>query len=230
MEEMTSAKAWFGAAVGRFLFREVEVTSLRDVGARLRLVDVRGEELRGVSFTPGDKVQVFLPGEGMRTYTPLRWDAARGETSFLLHVHGAAATPGARWAAGLACGDRFRFFGPRASLAPAEGTRVVVGDETSFAVAAALNAVGVFEAADVEEARRVLAALGVREAVVVSRGDIDALVASIVSAMEAHPAATLSFTGCAQTIQSVRAALRARGPLPPGRSKAYWSAGKAGLD
>ena len=48
-----------GALVGRLLFRDVETVEVRDLGASFRRVSFHGESLRGVSWEPGDKIQVI---------------------------------------------------------------------------------------------------------------------------------------------------------------------------
>lgn len=235
---MASAKAWFGEALGRFFFRKATVSAVRETSAKLRLVEMAGEELRGVSWTPGDKVQVFLGDAGMRTYTPLRWDATAGETSFLCYVHGEAsgggapASPGARWARDLAPGATCQLFGPRGSIAfPsfAADDVTLFGDETSFAAASALQALRprarfVFEVDDEEDARTALEALKL-SADVIPRAPNDAHVGAIAEMLQKRPPESLVFTGRAQTIQ----ALRGRG-LRAAKTKAYWSVGKVGLD
>lgn len=251
---MASAKALFGAMVGRLLFREVKVTAVRDVAPRLRLVDVCGASLRGVAWTPGDKIQVYLPSEGMRTYTPMCWDADAGTSKLLLYVHGGPTsssgrlsrttgdkTPGASWAARLRAGDRFQFFGPRGSIAFRDlGRRVVfVGDETSFAAACALRdtrveATSVFEVDDDVASKAALREIGLGGAATVERrsddGHIVDLLDRVAEALGTLPGAALTMTGKAQTIQALRAGLKSRGLLRPGKVKAYWSVGKAGLD
>lgn len=226
---MASAKALFGAALGRLFFRDATVTNVRAIGEKFRLAELEGDALRGVSWSPGDKVQVYLPGEGMRTYTPIAWDGRAGKTSFLLYVHGAS-SPGARWARDLAEGARLQFFGPRGSIAfdALDAEVTLFGDETSFAAAAALKSVraarNVFEVDREPDAREALAALGV-EATLVERAPNDAHIDAVAKALEKPPSLSLVFTGRAQSIQ----ALRARG-LRPAKTKAYWSVGKAGLD
>ena len=67
---MTSAKAVLGAIAGRFLFRISTVARVEHLGRFVRL-EAAGTSLRGAPWRTGDKVQVFRPGVGMRTYTPL---------------------------------------------------------------------------------------------------------------------------------------------------------------
>jgi NADPH-dependent ferric siderophore reductase len=229
---MASAKAIFGATLGRFFFRSAEVTAVREVGSKMRLVDFAGADLRGVEWTPGDKVQVFIGAEGMRTYTPLRWDRENGVTTFLLYVH-SASTPGAAWAAKLRAGDRCQFFGPRRSIAfPELADHVVlVGDETSFAAACALRDVRpstyIFEVDN--DARETLDAVGLADAITIKRrpngAHLDELAERVKAELEAKLTASLAMTGRAQTIQRLRETVRR-----PGKTKAYWSVGKAGLD
>lgn len=228
-------------AVGRFVFRASTVTDVVDVAADFRRIHLEGEDLKGVSFEPGDKIQIFMPGAGMRTYTPIHWDARRGSTTLLGYVHGDS--PGSHWIRRAAVGDVCRFFGPRRSIKLAEmgGEIVLFGDETSFAVArAARLALGeavlspVFEVGDGAEAAPLLADLGLPGAAVVERkpndGHLDALAESLGAALAARPTAALVMTGRAQAIQEMRARLGSALKSRRGKNKAYWSLGREGLD
>ena len=237
---MASGKAWLGAMVGRFLFREVETAEVRDLGASFRLVSFRGESLRGVSWEPGDKIQVYLPDHGMRTYTPMTWDAARGTGELLVFIHGTS--PGAEWGRQLRPGDHWQFFGPRRSIRATDldGPVVLFGDETSFAVARALadakspSAVkSVFEVSDAVESNEVLSKIGVTGATVQrerAEAHLSTTCDRLVDELAATPGASLVMTGKAQSIQLLRTRLKAKSALRSGKVKAYWSVGKAGLD
>lgn len=237
---MSSAKALLGSVLGRFLFHEVTVTGVRDLSPRFRRVDLEGPALRSEPWRAGDKVQVFLPEVGMRTYTPFAWDAQRGATSFLVYLHGA--TPGAEWGRTLRVGDRVQFFGPRRSLALEDGPGPVVlfGDETSFAVAHAFRTDGVkrdvtavFEVSSRDACAPVLRELGF-EGADVERTAGDAHLAEVLErlrgALAANPGAPLVMTGRAQSIQSLKARLRSEGLGGGAKVKAYWAVGKTGLD
>src|SRR6478735_5177515 len=106
---MASGKALLGGVFGRFLFTTAQVVEKRQLSAHFLSLRVSGDALRNVEWALGDKVQVFLPGVGMRTYTPLSWDAGRGVTDFLIYAHGAG--PGATWARSVHEGDAVQFFG-----------------------------------------------------------------------------------------------------------------------
>jgi NADPH-dependent ferric siderophore reductase len=136
-------------------------------------------------------------------------------------------------------------FGPRGSLAlnALEGPVVLFGDETSFGVAKSLldlrgpaDGVGfVFESTDRDEAVQVLGELGLGAASVVEREPNHAhaprLESQLRAALEVRPNATLVLTGHAQTIQVLRARLKAKpAPIRGQKVKAYWADGKRGLD
>ncbi|MBX3223057.1 MAG: siderophore-interacting protein [Labilithrix sp.] len=237
---MASGHSVFGAIVGRLLFREVTTLEIRDLGRSFRLVRFGGDALRSATWEPGDKMQIYLPGQGMRTYTPMTWDVDGGVAELLVFVHGTS--PGAEWGRRLRVGDRWQLFGPRRSIrgaGPADPF-VLFGDETSFGVARALtDAKGasrvrcVFEVNDVAESEAALAAVGV-SGTTLERQPADAHLAAtserLIDELAAHPSAALVMTGRAQSIQLVRAHLKAKRALRAGTVKAYWSVGKTGLD
>jgi NADPH-dependent ferric siderophore reductase len=239
---MTSGKAIIGGVLGRFLFRDARVEKVRDVSPHFRWLELAGDALRDVSWSPGDKVQVFLPRVGMRTYTPLAWDAARGATQFLVYLHGGG--PGAEWGRAVRVGDRCQFMGPRGSLPLADFREPVVlfGDETSFAVAHTLcnlragtgGVEQVFEVSSREESGAVLREFGLDRSDVVERapgdGHLPEVAQRLRAALVRRPGARLVMTGRAQAIQALRAGLKADGVQPAQKVKAYWSLGKAGLD
>lgn len=227
------AMASLKAFLGKLMFPELRVARAEAITPSFRRLTLAGESLKKVSFTPGDKVQVSLD-EGARTYTPFAFDAARGSLDLLVYAHGD--TPGARWGRTVAEGDLVRVFGPRGSIALAAlaGPVVVFGDETSFALARALldrhaSPRPLFEVTNVAESNAVLAALGVT-ADLVERRDGDAHLAEVDAQLRSRSGATLVLTGKAQSIQSLRARLKARPAFSAQKVKAYWAPGKRGLD
>lgn len=233
---MSSAKALLGNVFGRFLFRDATVARIDHLTPRFRRLLLRGSALRSVRWTPGDKVQVFLPEVGMRTYTPARWDAQSGETELLVYVHGDA--PGSRWASALQLQDRVQLFGPRASLAVGNDSHaIVVGDETSLglAVANGLRERALLEVNDEAEVRTVAQELKLTQLDLVQRtpddGHLMALGEAVERALRASPASPLVLSGRAAAIQAVRRGLKARAVAAlKTNAKAYWSPGKVGLD
>jgi NADPH-dependent ferric siderophore reductase len=239
---MASVKKLVGEVFGKWLFREVTIAEIREVAPRFRRLSLEGQQLHGVSFSPGDKVQVLLDA-GFRTYTPFGFDPARGAMSFLVYLHGD--TPGSQWGKSAKEGDAFRVFGPRASLPfmSWQGPVVVFGDETSFAVTRSLRELRgsareihpVFEVSDAKASAAALDSLELPSEDLVQRqsddGHLDEVAERVRAALAKHPGSQLALTGKAQSIQALQRALRAAPVAHAGsKSKAYWAPGKRGLD
>lgn len=189
-------------ALGGLLLHEARVTAVHAEGAFVTL-DLDSDALRDAA--PGDKIQVLLPGDVVRTYTPIPGDVPR----LLVYLHGD--TPGPRWARAVRAGDVVRFKGPDRSLALPPGERVIVGDETSVAVAQAYRAAALIETPHAVHGVRTFA-----------RGDYAGIAAAV------PVAAVVGLTGGAPLVQGVRAELRRRGI--DAKVKTYWAPGRTGLD
>ncbi|MFT3928400.1 MAG: siderophore-interacting protein [Myxococcales bacterium] len=237
---MASGKAFLGELFGKLFFRQAQIVALSEPGP-FRRMTLEGVQLRDVAWTPGDKVQVFLPAHGMRTYTPLSWDPKRGVTELLVFLHGDS--PGALWGRKAQVGDAVQFFGPRRSIdADALPARVVLfGDETSFAVASALRTklgadqlACVFEVTPEHAAQPVLSALQLEASVTVAKRSDDSHLGDVhgrLAELTARAAgAQLVMTGRAAAIQALRARMKRDGGTRVAASKAYWALGKRGLD
>ena len=242
---MTSLKSLIGDTLGKLVFPELSVTSVRELVPGMRRVTLEGAHLRSASFTPGDKLQVLVAGMGTRTYTPFAVDATRGTLELLVYLHGDG--PGAHWGRTLVVGDKVRVFGPRGSLPlpSLHGPVVLFGDETSFALGRALgdlharqqDVTCVFEVGGVVASKAILADVGVPGAELVARSDehgwahlVDVETA-LRDALARRPGSWLVLTGKAQSIQVLRAAFKQRAaPYVGQKVKAYWSVGKRGLD
>jgi ferric-chelate reductase (NADPH) len=229
-------------AITKLLMRPARVVAAEFVSEHFRFIDVEGEALTACDWSAGDKVQVKLDGGLItRTYTPIGWDKARGRTRFLTYCHGAG--PGGAWARSTSPGDQRHLFGPRSSLDLRDSgvSPVLVGDETSFALAAcqrddrgaASGSRFVFEVNSLAESRAVLGAIGIVPAALVERRDDDGHLAELCEAVSASAghASIFVLTGKAQSIQQVSRALKAGGiDASRLRTKAYWAPGKLGLD
>jgi ferric-chelate reductase (NADPH) len=235
-------------AVARMFMKSATVREYRVLTDQFRLVTLRGAGLRGVSWSPGQKIQIAMGGWAYRTYTPLSWDAERGETQLLVFLHGDgahASTPGTSWGRALKEGDDCTLFGPRGSvdLDGLDRPALVFGDETSFGLAYALRHTAkgadgvrlVFEVNEKHAARTVLSELGLADADVVERTPDDAHASEVerivVERVQALSLTSCALTGKAASIQRLNKRLRALG-LTSGqvRTRAYWAPGKVGLD
>jgi NADPH-dependent ferric siderophore reductase len=235
---MASAKGLILDTLGRPFMREAHIAATRDLGERMRVIEVEGAALTGASWTPGDKIQVLLPSRDVRTYTPINWNAQQGRTEIVAFEHGES--PGAVWSRTASVGDTLRFVGPQRSLQRSARPALVFGDETSFGVALALARAqptqplhAVFEVG--ASARgQVATDLGLASVDAIERRADDVHLHEVAKAIATwlvkHPGAELFFTGRAQSIQTLRRHLRDAGVRASGNSKAYWSVGKRGLD
>lgn len=228
--------------VTRLFMRPATVVGTTDVSQNFRLIDFQGEALKDCTWSPGDKVQVKLEGGFItRTYTPIEWSSIEGRTQFLVYCHGSA--PGNDWARHVAPGDERPFFGPRSSIS-LEGLSsptILFGDETSFALALALERSSsaptdrryVFEVNDRQEAAAVLATLKLPSPILIERRSEDTHLAEIRTAAinGISPGSTFVLTGKASSIQHISLMLKGAGVGTRSlRTKAYWAPGKEGLD
>ncbi|MBM4362061.1 MAG: hypothetical protein FJ104_05230, partial [Deltaproteobacteria bacterium] len=173
---MSSTKGKLLRLLSGVLLQRGVVVAVRDFGG-FRRIDLRAEL---PPFAAGAKVQVLLATDDARTYTPI----ASPEGLVLVgwkHAGG----PGGRWVSSVAVGDVVRFLGPQRSLSVGPGPVVIVGDETSVGVAAALGAERFGQAhaviqsgagADVSAAAR---AVGFTHLDVVPPGDLYATLARV---------------------------------------------------
>lgn len=228
-------------AAAQVLFRTGEVVDLTDLGPHFRQIDIASADLRGVRWVPGQKVQLRTGGLTTRTLTPTRCDTEAGRTSVLAYLHDGG--PLSEQVRSLEVGDPCQFLGPRRSLdlTPLEDAPILVGDETSFGLAAAWRAhrpqhpaTHVFEASSLGDAEAVLGHLGLEPTALFPADDDTAaveLTSTVCETVRSHTASCLVLTGRAQTIRRVRAALKAAGlARHPAKVKAYWDENRKGLD
>jgi NADPH-dependent ferric siderophore reductase len=219
---MASGKGRLLGLLGGLVLTEAKVQAVGTPHPLYRRVVIEGEGLRTRSWQPGDKIQVLLPSNDVRTYTPIDW--AEGRTTLLLHAHGSA--PGARWTEAVRPGDVVRFVGPQRSLRLG-GVGLLTGDETSLGVAASARRLGaraVLRVTNVPAAEAAARSLDVSVDLAGSDEEAAALLRE-----RAAGVATAVACGGGAWIQRAREVLRAAG-VREVRAKAYWIAGKTGID
>lgn len=129
---MSSAKGRMVRFLGGVLLREARVVAADEVGPGFRRLRLQGERLRAA---PGNKLQILLPSDDVRTYTPIPTPEGASLLGWCQ-----AGGPGARWISEVKVGDEVRFLGVQRSLELPAGPVILVGDETSVAVAASFEA------------------------------------------------------------------------------------------
>jgi ferric-chelate reductase (NADPH) len=228
-------------AGARLLLRPATVAAVREHGASIRAIDIGGEKLSGAACIPGDKVRLRVDTLALRTYTPVSWDAESGTATLLAATH--ADGPGSAWCRNVRPGEECEVRGPECSvrLDRVAGAPILVGDESSFGLAAAWRsfrpdapAAMLFEVGDVSATRAALDEIGL-DATLVERTPgathRDALAHQVAALVRARPDATLCMTGCAQTIAAVRRHLKQAAVAPTATIvKAYWDEHRKGLD
>lgn len=230
---MASPKGKILRALTKVLLDRGEVVEAARIG-RFRHLRLRVAGGAAEPPKPGSKIQVLLASDDVRTYTPIR---APGGFALLGWMHAgaeaSAPAPGSRWLGEAAVGDPVLFFGPRPSTDVPGGPVVVVGDETSVALAAAYEAArpgqvyAVFQSNFAEDVRAAATAVGLRSFAVVAAGDTIAVAAAV--AAGPFPGAPVAVTGASTLVAATRAALRAAGTRQVA-AKAYWIPGRVGLD
>jgi len=223
---MPSVKGRIVRLVSGVLLERAAVVSVQAIGGFQRVLlrcDIR-------RFSAGAKVQLLLPSDDVRTYSPIR-----SPDGMVLLGWKHAGGPGARWMSIARVGDELPFVGPQRSLELDAGPVVLIGDETSVAVAAAfaverpghVHAIIQSDAAsDVHEAA---ASVGHHHVDVVARGDTAATVDAVAGKLSTSPDAVVALTGGSELVVGVRDALRRTG-VRSIKTKTYWIPGKTGLD
>lgn len=231
------------ARVLRRLFgKRGNVTVVDSIGDRFRLVTLAGPDLKGVSWLPGQKLQVAMPSSSFaaRTYTPIDWDPETGQTRILGYAHGDG--PGSSWLRDIEVGHECDFFGPSGSLdaRPLGEQLAVFGDETSIGLAHALahqdqrrSVYCYFEVVDLESVEPLVEKLAIGNVTLFAKQTGDAHLERMEATLPSLNARGSSFvlTGKANTIQRLIRSLKLLG-VPAARyaTKAYWAPGKNGLD
>jgi NADPH-dependent ferric siderophore reductase len=229
-------------ALIRMFMKPARIVQAESLGEDVRLITMASPAFRNLQWTPGDKLQITMGSAFVaRTYTPVEWDSVEGVTRIVAFAHGSG--PGSEWVRRTAPGDTCHVFGPRSSLDLTRATPacVVLGDETSIALAYALscsraegNARYLLEVGDVANVREVLTRLSLAHVELFARSAYDQhleTMAGRLSAFADDDATTFILTGKASSIQRWRRALNAK-RVRAARimTKAYWAPGKTGLD
>lgn len=223
---MASTKGRIARMVSGLLLDRAVVLDSQSIGEYQRLL----LQCELPSLRAGMKVQFLLPSDDMRTYTPI--PAPGG--MLLLACRGVAG-PGANWMSNAKAGDELRFLGPQRSLAFEDGRALVIGDETSVAVAAALSTErpgmvhAIIQAASGANTLQAAASVGLSSIEVVQRDDAAATADAAMAYLRRFQDARTALTGCSELVVGVRDSLRERG-VRDVKTKTHWIPGRSGID
>jgi NADPH-dependent ferric siderophore reductase len=233
----------FETKLKKLFTRQAHVASIEELNPKFRIITVRGEALKEVKWTPGDKVQIQFGGWVQRTYTPYDWDQEEGQFRILVSLN--TEGPGTRWASTLSVGELCVLFGPRKSvdltklLQPA----ILFGDETSLGLAMALKgksaqAKGIkflFEFSTPSTSVEAIKHLGLSSRYYCPRSEGDMHFPELAEKMRAllakHYPAQIVLTGKSTSVQMLHKLLKKEGfSSSQLQSRVYWAPGKTGLD
>jgi NADPH-dependent ferric siderophore reductase len=223
---VSSAKGKIIRFLSGVMLKRAAIVAVQEVGGFQRL-HVRSDAPR---FAAGTKVQLLLPSDDVRTYSPV--PSADGMV-LLGWQH--AGGPGARFMSKVRAGEELLFVGPQRSLELDAGPALIVGDETSVAVAAAFAAErpgqvhAVIQGGANADVRAAAESVGLHTVDTIARGDTSATVDAVLAKLASTPQAAVALTGGSDLIVALRAALR-RAEVGKLKTKTYWIPGKAGLD
>ena len=178
----------FGEIVG-LVTRPAIVSKLEIMTDNFRLITLEGDRLKGVSWKPGQTIEVLRDSHARSTHTPISWDSLNGVTQLLVYGAGPS-SPEATWVNTAKPGDTRRIWGPRRFLDLTELKRPALffGDETSIGLAHAIQATRpglrevsfLFEAFSPIESKIVL---GISDATVLDRREVEKYMAAMEVAM-----------------------------------------------
>ena len=240
---MSGLTSFLSSAIEKFLFHPMTVTESEVIGSHFRLIRMQGEEFKGVRWTPGQAVQIYLGNLTKRAYTPMDLDPEAGSARFLFYLHGGG--PGSAWAATLKTGDICQVMRPKDSLdfTAFKESVLFFGDESSLAAAQALHRYRkntlrtrlILEVTSPQEVEMVTAKLALENVALFEKkhdgSHLEKIVTRLVEDASALGSPQWVFTGQARSIQSIRKLLSAAGiESSNSKVKAYWSPGKTGMD
>ena len=206
---MSSAKGKLVRLFGGMVLNRATVVLVEEVGEDFRRLVLRGDAAMPKA---GTKLEILLPSDDMRTYTPI--PTADG---IVLLGWKRAGGPGARWMSQVELGEEVCFSGPSRSLVLPDGPVILVGDETSIAVAAAFEAERpgrvqvVLEVGSVDRVRTAAESVGLRQIALFPTGQTSQVIDAVVAMRAASPQAVVALTGGSDLIRAVRAGLRTLG-------------------
>lgn len=227
---MSKAKNIILKILGPLFLSESKVVSNERLSPHFQFLTIKGKSFKKSDWIPGQKIQVRLGDELMRSYTPSSWDKANGVVQTLVYMHGKG--PGALWARDAKAGEKATILGPRGSLslAPELTDVYFFGDETTFGLAYALKenfkAVNIqcfFESVDLNESRPVLEKFNLKESSLYALSQFDIIASDIARAFKNNPTSKIVLSGKQQSIVAIRQKLYTLGITPEQIIvKVYW--------
>ncbi len=227
---MSSIKNILVKILGPIILSKSKVVSNEQLSPHFHLLTIQGKKLK-THWSPGQKIQVKLKDDQIRSYTPSSWDSRAGVMQTLVYMHGKG--PGALWARDAKPENKVVILGPKNSLALDPEIKIVIffGDETTFGLAHAIkkNIPKIkfhfyMEANDLEESSLILKKFELsEETLLVSTNQLKILSCRIANLFQENRSTKIILSGKQQSIVALRAKLYALNvPATSIGTKVYW--------
>lgn len=216
--------------LGPLILSDSKILSNERLSPHFQLLSIKGKSLRKVQWIPGQKMQIKMKDDSMRSYTPTSWDPVAGVVQTLIFMHGNG--PGALWARDALPASKVTILGPRKSLTLEAGDETIIffGDETTFGLAHALKKYTeniryyfFFECRDRLESQLILNLLNLENSPLYGINQHEQLVTAITTVFDQNPGSRIILSGKQQSIVSLRDKLYHQNISPEKISKKiYW--------
>jgi NADPH-dependent ferric siderophore reductase len=209
------------------------------VNPTIKKISLKGD-VKGMHFPIGYAIAVRVSDTEYRNYTPVYNDQEKDLVELIIHLHGA--TPGSQYMDHLAPGDEIRLVPPRGKKMynNAVKQQFFFGDETSLALACSFQHVlktnkhlyhYYFELDPVNN--NIPALLGLDNYTIVLKGEtfnqINRVGDLSLFQTTGWQQGNFIITGNAQSVQTIRKALKQHAVSGSIMVQAYWAEGKTGL-
>ncbi len=226
----SSAKKFLMKILGPIILSDSKIVSNEKLSPHFQFLTIKGKALKKAEWIPGQKIQVKMKNDEMRSYTPSSWDSDAGVVQTLVYMHGKG--PGALWARDAKPASKVTVLGPRKSLKlePEDKNIIFFGDETTFGLAHALKKHTkdisyqfYFEANDTSESKEVLERFELGNSPLFSINQLELISKEIASLFNQNKDSRIILSGKQQSIVKLRELLYASDiPHDSIDKKVYW--------
>lgn len=226
---MSTIKKILVKILGPIILSKSKIVSNEQLSPHFHLLTIKGRNLKK-EWIPGQKIQIQLKDDQMRSYTPCSWDSKAGVMQTLVYMHGKG--PGALWARDAKAQNKVTVLGPKKSLKLEEEMKRVIffGDETTFGLAHAIknNVPDIkfhffMEANDTDESSSILKKFDLEDALLVSLGQFDLIGEQISKLFAEDNSIRIVLSGKQQSIVALREKLYSLNiPAAAISTKVYW--------
>lgn len=227
---MSTVKKILVKILGPIILSKSRIVSNERLSPHFQFITIKGKSIKKKEWIPGQKIQIQLKGDEMRSYTPSSWDQSSGIMQTLIYMHGKG--PGALWARDVRAQDKVVVLGPKSSLKIDESVKRVIffGDETTFGLAYALlkNRSDIefhffFEANDLNESKNILKKFELENSSLFELNQMDAAAVKLGQAFINDGETKIILSGKQQSIVALRQRLYAQDiPKEFIDKKVYW--------